>query len=139
MGGRQRLRQWSEVFDTSGTISRLGSTLTMTTGSVAEWRQMASEAHGQAQGYENAANHILTATHTNHSACGTSTERSAGWDSSSGSQSNSSVEQFDRRTGRSSQARRGARRFSQSNRVSQGYDRQAQTKDAISASAGAAL
>jgi len=41
-----------EVFDTSSAISRLGFTPTMTTGSVAEWREMASEAHRQAQAYE---------------------------------------------------------------------------------------
>ncbi|KAJ8139042.1 hypothetical protein OY671_007745, partial [Metschnikowia pulcherrima] len=52
-----------EVFDTSSAISRLGFTPTMTTGSVAEWREMASEAHRQAQAYENAAAEVLTATH----------------------------------------------------------------------------
>src|SRR3546814_1777617 len=56
-----------EVYDTSAAISRLGFTPTMTSGSVAEWREMASEAHRQARAYENAANEILTATHANRS------------------------------------------------------------------------
>jgi conjugal transfer mating pair stabilization protein TraG len=107
-----------EVFDTSGAISHLGFTPTMTSGSVAEWRQMASEAHRQAQAYENAANDVLTATHTNRSAFGTSTERSSGWDASSGSQSNSSVEQFDRRTGSSSQGTEERSSISQNDTVS---------------------
>src|SRR3546814_3849856 len=73
----------------------------MTSGSVAEWREMASEAHRQARAYENAANEILTATHANRSTFGSSTEHTRGWESSSGNQANASVEQFDRRTGSS--------------------------------------
>src|SRR3546814_1129521 len=93
-------------------------TPTMTTGSVAEWREMASEAHRQAQAYENAANEILTATHANRSAFGTSAEHTRGWDSSSGSQANSSVEQFDRRTGSSTQGLEEGSTISQRERVS---------------------
>lgn len=121
-----------EVFDTSGAISRLGFTPTMSTGSVAEWRQMASEAHRQAQAYENAAADVLTATHANRSAFGTSTERSSGWDSSSGRQTNTSVEQFDRRTGSSSQGLEERDTISQGQRITQGHDRQAQTNHQIS-------
>src|SRR3546814_5502004 len=100
-----------EVYDTSAAISPLGFTPTMTTGSVAEWREMASEAHLQAQAYENTANEILTATHANRSAFGTSAEHTRGWDSSSGSQANSSVEQFDRRTAAVLKGPRSARQF----------------------------
>ena len=125
-----------EVFDTSSAISRLGFTPTMTTGSVAEWREMASEAHRQAQAYENAANDILTATHANRSAFGTSIERSSGWDSSSGSQANTSVEQFDRRTGSSSQGTEERSTISQSQRISQGHERQAQINDTVGGNVG---
>jgi len=128
-----------EVFDTSGAISRLGFTPTMSSGSVAEWREMASDAHRQAQAYENAANEILTATHANRSAFGTSTERSSGWDSSSGQQANTSVEQFDRRTGSSSQGTEERSSISQSARVSQSHDRQAQTNDQVSGSISSVL
>lgn len=121
-----------DVFDTSGAISRLGFTPTMTTGSVAEWREMAGEAHRQAQAYENAANEILTSTHTNRSAFGTSSERSSGWDSSSGRQSNTAVEQFDRRTGSSTQGNEERSTISQGQRINQGHDRQAQTNDQVS-------
>ena len=96
-----------DVIDTSGAISRLGFTPTMNTGTVAEWREMASEAHRQSQAYENAANDILTSTHTNRSAFGTSSERSSGWDSSSGRSANTSIDQFDRTTGSSSQGLEG--------------------------------
>lgn len=128
-----------EVFDTSGAISRLAFTPTMTTGSVAEWREMASEAHRQSQAYENAAAEILTATHANRSAFGTSTERTSGWDSSSGRQANTSVEQFDRRTGSSSQGLEERSTISQSERVSQGHDRQAQVSDQVSGNISAGL
>ncbi|MCF8708400.1 conjugal transfer protein TraG N-terminal domain-containing protein [Rhizorhapis sp. SPR117] len=128
-----------EVFDTSGAISRLGFTPTMTTGSVAEWREMASEAHRQSQAFENAAAEVLTATHANRSGFGTSSERSSGWDSSSGSQANTSIEQFDRRTGSSSQGLEERSSISQSERVSQSRDRQAQTSDQVTGGVSAGL
>ena len=128
-----------EVYDTSAAISRLGFTPTMTTGSVAEWREMASEAHRQAQAYENTANEILTATHANRSAFGTSAEHTRGWDSSSGSQANSSVEQFDRRTGSSSQGTEERSTISQTERVSGRHDRQAQISDQVSGTIGAGV
>ena len=65
-----------EVFDTGGAISRLSFTPTVTTGTVAEWREMASEAHRQSQAYDNAAQEMLTWTKTDRSAHGTSSERS---------------------------------------------------------------
>ena len=92
-----------DVFDTSGAISRLSFTPTVTTGTVAEWREMASEAHRQSQAFDNAAKEMLTWTKTDRSAYGTSSERSSGWDSSSGRSANTSIEQFDRTTGSSSQ------------------------------------
>ena len=84
-----------DVFDTSGAISRLSFTPTATSGTVAEWRQMASEAHRQSQAYDNAAQEMLTWTKTDRSAYGTSSEQSSGWDSSSGRSANTSIEQFD--------------------------------------------
>src|SRR3546814_20005500 len=100
---------------------------------------MASEAHRQAQAYENAANEILTATHANRSAFGTSAEHTRGWDSSSGSQANSSVEQFDRRTGSSTQGLEERSTISQSERVSGRHDRQAQISDQVSGTIGAGV
>ncbi|MBJ7438453.1 MAG: conjugal transfer protein TraG N-terminal domain-containing protein [Sphingopyxis sp.] len=120
-----------EVFDTGGAISRLAFTPTMSSGAVAEWREMANEAHRQSQAYENAANDILTSTHTNRSAFGTSTERSSGWDSSSGHQANTSIEQFDRRTGSSSQGLEDRSSIGQSQRVSDTHDRSAITSDQV--------
>src|SRR3546814_16061269 len=111
----------------------------MTTGSVAEWREMASEAHRQAQAYENTANEILTATHANRSAFGTSAEHTRGWDSSSGSQANSSVEQFDRRTGSSSQGTEERSTISQTERVSGRHDRQAQISEQVNGTIGAGV
>ncbi|ATI80542.1 conjugal transfer protein TraG N-terminal domain-containing protein [Sphingobium yanoikuyae] len=128
-----------DVLDTSSAISRLGFTPTMTSGSVAEWRQMASQAHRQAQAYENAANEILTATHATRSAFVTSTERSSGWDASSGAQSNSNVEQFDRRTGSSSEGIEERSSVSQSQRIGQSHDRQSQVQDQLSGTISAGV
>lgn len=128
-----------EVFDTSGAISRLGFTPTMNSGTVAEWREMASEAHRQAQAFENAAQEILTSTHTNRSAFGTSTERSSGFESGAGSSANTNVEKFDRTTGSSSQGMEERTSTGQSQRISEGHDRQAGTTDQVAGSLGGAL
>jgi conjugal transfer mating pair stabilization protein TraG len=120
-----------DVFDTSGAISRLSFTPTATSGTVAEWRQMASEAHRQSQAYDNAAQEMLTWTKTDRSAYGTSSEQSSGWDSSSGRSANTSIEQFDRTTGSSSQGLEDRSSTGQSQRVSDGHDRNAGTVDQV--------
>src|SRR3546814_18234154 len=79
-----------EVYDTSAAISRLGFTPTMTTGSVAEWREMTSEAHPQAQSYENTAKATLTETHATRRALRTHPEHTRGWDERRGLKPNSS-------------------------------------------------
>lgn len=120
-----------DVFDTSGAISRLGFTPTVSTGNVAEWRQMSSEAHRQSQAFDNAAQEMLTWTKTDRSAFGTSSERSSGWDSTSGRSANTSIEQFDRTTGSSSQGLEDRSSTGQSQRVSDGHDRNAGTVDQV--------
>jgi conjugal transfer mating pair stabilization protein TraG len=128
-----------EVFDTGGAISRLSFTPTVTTGTVAEWREMASEAHRQSQAFDNAAQEMLTWTKTDRSAHGTSSERSSGWDSSSGRSSNTSVEQFDRTTGSSSQGLEDRSSTGQSLTVSNGHDRSAGTVNQVSGSVSVGL
>ena len=120
-----------EVFDTGGAISRLSFTPTMSTGALAEWRQMASAAHRQSQAYENAAQEVLSWTKTDRSATGTSSERSAGWDSSNGRSANTSVEQFDRTSGSSSQGLEDRSSTGQSLRVTSGTSREALTSDQV--------
>ncbi|PZU05930.1 conjugal transfer protein TraG N-terminal domain-containing protein [Sphingomonas sp.] len=128
-----------EVFDTGGAISRLSFTPTATTGTVAEWRQMASEAHRQSQAYDNAAQEMLTWTKTDRSAYGTSSERSSGWDSSSGRAANTSIEQFDRTTGSSSQGLEDRSSTGQSLTVSNGHDRSAGTLNQVTGSLSAGV
>lgn len=120
-----------DVIDMNGAISRLGFTPTMNSGTVAEWREMANEAHRQAQAYENAAQDILTSTHTNRSAFGTSTERSSGFESGSGRSANTNIEQFDRKTGSSTQGTDERSSTGQSQRISEGHDRTAGTIDQV--------
>jgi conjugal transfer mating pair stabilization protein TraG len=120
-----------DVIDMGGAMSRLSFTPTMNTGTVAEWRQMASQAHRQAEAFENAAQEILTSTHTNRSAFGTSSERSSGFESGVGRSSNTNVEQFDRTTGSSSQGLEERSSTGQSQRISQGHERSAGTLDQV--------
>ena len=120
-----------DVIDMGGAISRLGFTPTMNTGTVSEWRQMASQAHRQAEAFENAAQEILTSTHTNRSAFGTSTERSSGFESGTGRSANTNIEKFDRTTGSSSQGLEERSSTGQSQRISEGHDRSAGTIDQI--------
>lgn len=128
-----------DVFDTSGAISRLGFTPTVSTGTVSEWRQMASEAHRQSQAFDNAAQEMLTWTKTDRSAYGTSSERSSGWDSSSGRSANTSIEQFDRTTGSSSQGLEQRSSTGQSLTSTDGHDRSAGTLNQVSGSVSAGL
>jgi conjugal transfer mating pair stabilization protein TraG len=128
-----------EVFDTSGAISRLGFTPTMNSGTVAEWRQMASEAHRQAQSFENAAQEILTSTHTDRSAFGTSSERSSGVESGAGSSANTNVEKFDRATASSAEGLEERSSTGQSQRIIEGHDRQAGINDQIAGTLGGVL
>jgi conjugal transfer mating pair stabilization protein TraG len=128
-----------DVIDTSGAISRLGFTPTMNSGTVAEWREMANEAHRQAQAYENAAQDILTSTHTNRSAFGTSSERSSGFETGTGRSSNTNVEQFDRTTGSSTQGTEERSSTGQSQRISQGHERSAGTLDQVTGGLSGAL
>lgn len=121
-----------DVVDMNGAISRLDFQPQATSGTVAEWREMASAAHRQAQAYENAAQEILSATHTNRSAVGTSSERASGWDAGSGRSANTAIEQFDRTTGSSSQGLEERSSTGQSLRVSNGHDRSATTIDQVS-------
>ena len=120
-----------DVIDMNGAISRLGFTPTMNSGTVAEWREMANEAHRQAMAYENAAQDILTSTHTNRSAFGTSSERSSGFESGTGRTSNTNVEQFDRTSGSSSQGLEERSSTGESQRISQGHERSAGTLDQV--------
>ncbi|MCW2351774.1 conjugal transfer protein TraG N-terminal domain-containing protein [Sphingobium sp. B12D2B] len=128
-----------DVIDTSGAISRLGFTPTMNSGTVAEWREMANEAHRQAQSFENAAQEILTSTHTNRSAFGTSAERSSGFETGRGSSSNTNIEQFDRTTGSSSQGMEERSSTGQSQRITKGHDRTAGSSDQVTGSLAGGL
>ncbi|MBJ7499658.1 MAG: conjugal transfer protein TraG N-terminal domain-containing protein [Sphingopyxis sp.] len=94
----------NDVIDTSGAISRLQFTPTATTGTIAEWRELASEAERQAQSFRNAAASVLTAQHRDAVSTTLSHERTSGSEASSGIQSGTSVEQFDRRTGTSGES-----------------------------------
>jgi len=127
------------VIDTGGAISRLGFTPTMNTGTVAEWREMANEAHRQAQAYENAAQEILTSTHTNRSAFGTSSERSSGFETGSGSSANTNIEKFDRVTGSSSQSLDERSSTSEGQRISKAHERAAMTSDQVAGGLNASL
>jgi conjugal transfer mating pair stabilization protein TraG len=128
-----------EVYDTTGALSRLQFTPSLTSSTHSELRELASAAHRAAVAREQSASDTLTATHTNRSAFGTSTERSTGWDSSSGTQSNTSIESFDRRTGSSAEGIDERSTISQNQRVSEGRDRQAQTQAQVSGSISAGI
>lgn len=128
-----------EVYDTTGALSRLQFSPTLTTGTHAELRELASAAHRAAVAREHHASDTLTATHTNRSAFGTSTEISSGSDSSSGTQSNASIESFDRRTGASTEGIDERSTISQNQRVSESHDRQAQLQDQVSGTVSAGI
>lgn len=128
-----------DVIDTSAAISRLGFTPTVTSGVVAEWRQMATEAHRQAQAYEHAAADVLTASHTDRTGVSRSVERTSGFDSSAGSQSSTSVERFDRRSGSTSQGTEQRSAVGESVRQAEDHQRRAAIEDRVGGSVSAGL
>lgn len=128
-----------EVFDTSAAISRLGFMPTMTSGTVAEWREMATEAHRQAEAYERAASDILTATHTDRSGVVHSVERSSGFETSAGSQTGTSSERFDRRTTSIGQGLEERSSHGESVRHSEHRQHRAAVEDRIGGSVSAGL
>lgn len=121
-----------EVFDTGAAISRLGFTATMTSGSVAEQREASGLTDRLSRAVENSASQTLTANHTNRSTFGTSTERSAGWDSVSGWETRSGTDQFDKKSTTSSEGNKESSAISQRQGISQSHDRQAQLSDQVS-------
>ena len=123
-----------DVIDTGGAISRLGFKPTMNSGTVAESREMASQAHRQARSFENAAQEILTSTHNDGSAFGTSSERSRGFETGCGRSANTNVEQFDRTTGSSTQGMEERSTIGQSQRVTQTHDRSASVFNQVAGS-----
>ncbi|MFW2853847.1 conjugal transfer protein TraG N-terminal domain-containing protein [Sphingomonas sp. TX0543] len=128
-----------DVFDMSQAMSRLDVSPNLNTSFFNETREQASEAHRQAVGVENLANEIRTATHTNRSAYGTSTERASGWDSGSGSQANTSIERFDRRTGTTSEGLEERSTIAQNERASRSHGQQAETSDVVSGTISAGI
>lgn len=120
-----------EVFDTGAAISRLGFTATMTSGSVAEQREVSGFTDRLSRAVENSVSQSLSASHTNRSTFGTSTERSAGWDSGSGWETRSGTDQFDKKSTTSSEGNIESSTISQRQGIAQSHDRQAQVTDQV--------
>ncbi|WP_313808110.1 conjugal transfer protein TraG N-terminal domain-containing protein [Sphingobium sp.] len=127
----------SEVIDMHQAISRLDVEPRASTGFVSELREQASVAERQAKAYEAAASDILTSTHTNRSAFGTSSEQSSGWDNSRGRSSGTSIERFDRNTASSSAGTEERSSVGHSQSIAQGHDRSAGTIDSLNGTVGA--
>lgn len=120
-----------EVFDTGAAISRLGFSPTLTSGSVAEQREASGFTDRLSNAIENSVSQTLTANHTNRSTFGTSTERSAGWDSGSGWETRSGTDQFDKKSTTSSEGNIESSTISQRQGIAQSHDRQAQVTDQV--------
>lgn len=120
-----------EVFDTGAAISRLAISATLTTGNVAEQREIASFTDRLSRSIENSVSQTLTASHTNRSAFGTSTEQTSGSEANRGRSSTTSIEQFDSKTGSSTQSLEERSTIGQSQRIDAGHSRGAQIQDTV--------
>ena len=120
------------VFDTTGGMSRLPFTPTMTTGYVSEMRQQASALEREATSEEQTAAAILTTTHTDRSTVGQSTSVSKGFESGQGGSTGTSLDTFDRNTGSTSTGTEERNSTGQTLRVTDGHTRAAQQVDAVS-------
>ncbi|TVV76926.1 conjugal transfer protein TraG N-terminal domain-containing protein [Sphingomonas solaris] len=122
------------VIDTTSGMSRLGVTPTMSTGYVSEMRQQASMLEREAKSEEQAAASILTTTHTDRSQTGRSTDMTRGSETGSGSQSGTSLDRFDRRSGSTFDGIDNRSSVNQSNRVTDQNASGAEKVDAVSGS-----
>ena len=117
------------VTDTTGAMSRLGVTPTLSTGYVSEMRQAAGLLERQAKSEEKSAADILTATHTDRNTQGRSTEFSSGSETGSGSQFNTSLERSDRRSSSTFDGVDNRAAVTQSSRTADSHNRAAETLD----------
>ncbi len=129
----------SSVLDTTGAMSRLSFTPTLSTGYVSEMRQQASMLERQAKSEEEAAAAILTSTHTNRSAQSVSNEITNGSETRSGTQGGTTLENFDRRTASGFTGLDNRSSVAQSAKVVDGTGRTAETIDATSTSLSAGI
>ena len=119
------------VFDTSGGMSRLSFTPTMSTGYVSEMRQQASALEREAKSEEQTAAAILTSTHTDRSTVGQSTSVSRGFESGQGGSNGTSLDTFDRTTGSTSTGTEERNSTGQTQRVSDAHNRGAVVTDSV--------
>ncbi len=120
------------VIDVTPGMSRLGVQPAMNSSYVSEMRQQASQAERASQSELEAAAAIRTATHTDRSSVGRSTNVSSGFESGSGGQSGTSLESFDRNTGSTSTGTEDRSSTGQSLRSTDGRTRGAETLDQVS-------
>ncbi|RYF15802.1 MAG: hypothetical protein EOO77_12995 [Oxalobacteraceae bacterium] len=120
-------------------MSRLGVQPAMNSSYVSEMRQQASQAERASQSELEAAAAIRTATHTDRSSVGRSTNVSSGFESGNGGQSGTSLESFDRKSGSTSTGTEERSSTGQSLRSSDGHNRGAETVNQVSGSIDAGM
>jgi len=120
------------VTDTIGAMSRLSVTPTMSTGYVAEMRQAASNLEREALSEEAAAARILSTTHTDRSAQGTSTDFTKSTESGAGVQTNIGSDRFTRTGGSTFDSLENRGSINNSARVTNSNGRGAEVIDSVS-------
>lgn len=120
------------VTDTTGAMSRLSVTPTLSTGYVSEMRQAASMLEREAQSEEAAAARILSTTHTDRSAQGTSTDVTKATENGSGVQTNVGSDRFVRTGGSTFDTLENRGAINNSSRVTNTNGRGAEVIDSVS-------
>ncbi len=127
------------VTDTTGAISKLPMSVNLGTGFAAENRQAASSYMRAAESLENSAAQIRTATSTDRTAHGTSTETSSGSDQSSRTTSGTNSEKFDRNSSSEFDGLENRDNIGTTDRVQAGAGHQSTMNDIFSTKVGAGM
>ncbi|MDR6789227.1 conjugal transfer mating pair stabilization protein TraG [Sphingomonas sp. BE138] len=127
------------VTDTTGAMSRLSVTPTLSTGYVSEMRQAASMLEREAQSEEAAAARILSTTHTDRSARGTSTDVTKATENGAGIQTNIGNDRFVRTSGSTFDTLENRGAINNSSRVTNTNGRGAEVIDSVSGGLSVAL
>jgi conjugal transfer mating pair stabilization protein TraG len=124
------------VTDVTGAMSRLPMGVNVNTGFVAETREAASQYLRAAESEEKAAARVITASHTNRSVQGTSTDVTNGSERGSRSADGTTIDNFDRNSGSTFNGVTNKTGTSDQNRISQGVFRGSNTTDTAKAHFG---
>jgi conjugal transfer mating pair stabilization protein TraG len=127
------------VIDTNGAISRFESTPSLNAGFLSDMKTAKSAYDRSAESDEASAAALTTYSQTGRWTNGTSAERSQGWETGANTQHTAAVDQSVRNSSGTSTGLEDQSSITQSNRLTDGHNRSAETVDTVRGTIGASI